>query len=334
MPFIKIPPPRSPGAVEGAVLKMRRALGDLGVAPEDVTVDDIPVHRFVVDFAWNEARFPSRRNLRETVDKVVDEVTKLEDDLKLQLVDFTAVKNALAQVTRKATGSLLVKDLHTLLEEHDVRHIETENLVAMYVVVPTFAEREFLESYVAFIETNLGSGSDRFSGIAPGSAEQVASDHDYALYRVVVFKRVSDDFRNAARQKGLQVREYKAPVVSNPELDGVGATPEALTQELRSKTVALREWLKDAYGEAFSGLFHLMMVRVFVESVLRYGVPPQYHAAVIQPREKTAAKVRAVLASDFGGESGDRWENTADDARAGMLSTEDIYPYVSYNVWL
>lgn len=41
-------------------------------------------------------------------------------------------------------------------------HIDTENLQAVYVVVPRFGEQEFLRSYTNVIEATLGSGPQRF----------------------------------------------------------------------------------------------------------------------------------------------------------------------------
>jgi V-type H+-transporting ATPase subunit C len=41
----------------------------------------------------------------------------------------------------------------------------------------------------------------------PRSSAVVAEDNDYALVTVVLFKRVVDDFKAAARSKGYQVGE-------------------------------------------------------------------------------------------------------------------------------
>lgn len=39
----------------------------------------------------------------------------------------------------------------------------------------------------------------------PRSTRRVAEDNDYVLMSVVLFKRVADDFKTAARVKGFQV---------------------------------------------------------------------------------------------------------------------------------
>lgn len=45
---------------------------------------------------------------------------------------------------------------------------------------------------------------------------------------------------------------------------------------------------------------HLAVIRLFVESILRYGLPPQFQAAVIKPLPKMDARLRAVLLATFG----------------------------------
>lgn len=52
--------------------------------------------------------------------------------------------------------------------------------------------------------------------------------------------------------------------------------------------------------QAFSCYLHLAVIRLFVESILRYGLPPQFQAAVVKPLPKMEARLRAVLAASFG----------------------------------
>lgn len=45
---------------------------------------------------------------------------------------------------------------------------------------------------------------------------------------------------------------------------------------------------------------HLAVVRLFVESILRYGLPPQFQGVVVKPLPKMEGRLRVVLASAFG----------------------------------
>lgn len=46
--------------------------------------------------------------------------------------------------------------------------------------------------------------------------------------------------------------------------------------------------------QAFSSWIHITAVRLFVESILRYGLPPQFLAALMRPNPKMLAKLRKV----------------------------------------
>ncbi len=53
-------------------------------------------------------------------------------------------------------------------------------------------------------------------------------------------------------------------------------------------------------AQAFSAWIHICAVRLFVESILRYGLPPKFLAVLMKPQQKTAPKLRKLLASLFG----------------------------------
>ena len=78
--------------VEAVVNKLRRQLYDMTTAPssssaerEDISVEGLAPATYLERFAWNEAKYPPRRSLKETVDTITETIQKLEDDLKVRL---------------------------------------------------------------------------------------------------------------------------------------------------------------------------------------------------------------------------------------------------------
>lgn len=76
-------------SVEGTVNKIRRQLFDLQAAMPaderaDVWVEGMTPEGYLQRFAWNEAKYPSRRPLKDTVAAITDTVQKLDDDLKVR----------------------------------------------------------------------------------------------------------------------------------------------------------------------------------------------------------------------------------------------------------
>lgn len=83
--------------MEGTVNKIRRQLFDLqGSLPPDeradVWVEGMTPEGYLQRFAWNEAKYPSRRPLKDTVAAITDTVQKLDDDLKVGGVGWCAVQ--------------------------------------------------------------------------------------------------------------------------------------------------------------------------------------------------------------------------------------------------
>ncbi len=57
----------------------------------------------------------------------------------------------------------------------------------------------------------------------------------------------------------------------------------------------LVRWLKTNFSEAFIHWIHTKALRVFVETVLRYGLPLNFQAVVIQPQKRNNRKLRETL---------------------------------------
>ena len=60
---------------------------------DEITVDGMNTERFITSFTWNEAKFPARRPLRETVDKLSEGVARLEDELKARCPARTQLRH-------------------------------------------------------------------------------------------------------------------------------------------------------------------------------------------------------------------------------------------------
>ena len=69
------------------------------------------------------------------------------------------------------------------------------------------------------------------------------------------------------------------------------------------------EWCQISYGEAFSTMMHVCTVRVFVESILRYGLPPDFQAVLMRPNMKHVSKLRKVLNQEFGKDASSHWDD-------------------------
>ncbi|KAK9272745.1 hypothetical protein L1049_003122 [Liquidambar formosana] len=106
--------------------------------------------------------------LREIVDSIHAQVARIEDDLKA------------------------VRDLSDLVKPEDI--ITSEHLVTLLAVVPKYSQKDWSISYETLT-----------SYVVPRSSKKLHEDNEYALYTVVLFRRVADNFKTKARERGFQV---------------------------------------------------------------------------------------------------------------------------------
>ena len=285
-------------------------------------MDGLPPASYLERWAWDEGKYPPRRPLGETVAAITDAIAKLEDDLKLRLGEHGTSRAALAAISRRATGSLAVRDLGPHLESLPPGSlVDTENLVTLAAIVPRGAAREWLAAYETLTDW-----------VVPRSAALACEDPDYALYTVTLFRRVVDAFKGAARGLGVQVRDIESPAAGG-EASGASAADHAaaLRADLESKRSSLATWCSAAYGEAFAAWAHVCAVRLFVESVLRYGLPPNLLPVLVRPRPKAGPRLRKVLAGLFGGGAPTKYCAAGEDGGGGEAGGE-FHPYVSFTL--
>jgi len=305
-------------------------------------VDGVPVRRYMHAFAWNEAkcgpaaplssfpltscprRHPARRPLRETAEKLAEGAVRLEEELKLKVAEYGAVKAQLGALTRKTGGSLATRDLSDVLAAAQAAAgagaapallVDSEHLATLLVCVPQHGVKDWRSGYESLAPL-----------VVPRSSRLLAEEADLALFSVVLFKKSLDAFKAAARDKGYTVRE---PPAARGAADS-GDEAQRLTSELATRKGNLEEWCRSAFGEAFAAQMHCAAVRLFVESILRYGLPPCFAAALVAPQAKSAKRLRQTLVAAFGRNSSSHWRQREEDAGKG----EEVFPYVSVTVTL
>ena len=81
------------GLMEAVVNKIRRQLFEMQSLaasedkdPQEVLVEGVPPDNYLERFTWDEAKYPPRRPLQETVSTLTETVQKLEDDLKVSII--------------------------------------------------------------------------------------------------------------------------------------------------------------------------------------------------------------------------------------------------------
>ncbi|KAM9978488.1 hypothetical protein ACTFIY_012247 [Dictyostelium cf. discoideum] len=298
--------------VESTTKKIARQLVDLvGTKPgkdKSLSINGHTIPQYLQQFAWDDAKYNLKLSLQEIVEKISSAVSKIDDDLKLKSSEYSTLSSSVASEERKASGNLQVRTLNDLITADNI--VQTDYFTTAFVVIPKQSEKEFLACYETISDFVLGR-----------SAKRVAQDNDYFLYSVILFKKFYENFKTKIIEKKWVVRDFK--------LEDNKPTQERskLTEDKKNCRTSLIRWCRLNFPEAFMAWVHLKVVRVFVESVLRFGIPFNFQAILMKPQKGADKKVRDILFDQFKylGSAHISGKNETDDS-------EKFYPYISVSV--
>ncbi|MBA0685725.1 hypothetical protein Goari_013374 [Gossypium aridum] len=358
--------------IEGVSQKIRRQIEELervsGLESNALTVDGVPIDSYLTRFVWDEAKYPTMSPLREIVDGIHTLVAKIEDDLKVRVAEYNNVRSQLNAINRKQSGSLAVRDLSNMVKPEDI--ITSEHLVTLLAVVPKYSQKDWLSSYetlttyvvprsskklyedneyALYTVTLFGRVADNFRTSARERGFQVSAfdgcicifymskislGYSYArswcIENVLLSWRISYSRCCRISFGVIQIRDFEySPEAQESRKQEL----EKLVQDQDSLRSSLLQWCYTSYGEVFSSWMHFCAVRIFAESILRYGLPPSFLACVLSPSTKGEKKVRSILEGLCDNTNSTYWK-TEDEggAMAGLGGDADTYPYVSFTI--
>ena len=145
-------------------------------------------------------------------------------------------------------------------------------------------DSEYIESHLIAVPAQLVKDFPKTyetlaPWVVPRSAVRIDADADFALYAVTTFKKHSAEFLHKCREQKWTPRDYSAKAggqeAERKELDKVRREERQLWGEVLR--LARIDW-----GEAVMAWVHVLALRVFVETVLRYGLPLSFVAGLVQ----------------------------------------------------
>lgn len=332
--------------VESIVRKIEKTGMDLANSSGkklELTVGGVPSTRYVQQFAWDYAKYPNRRPLKELVSLIGGGVSAMDEELKQLGNSYADKMAALNDAQRRKGGNMMVADLNDVLTEDVMRNVkihDTEYLKTVFVAIPYMAKEAF-EDNVDFLGSDLvgfggpdwsrspqqlgtavkyGSLVDRHrkrgSPVVPGSAQLVKEDEDSCLYAVTILKSQYEagyyegdefiagttiDFEAKFEQECRDKRFVVRPFSYDPSAANSSAMRmEQLQVETDSMRSGLMRWCKTHYGEAYVAWMHIKVIRVFVESVLRYGLPVDFTAVLYKVDFGREAELTSALDKALG----------------------------------
>jgi len=136
------------------------------------------------------------------------------------------------------------------------------------VAVPNTIVKDFMKSYESISPM-----------VVPRSAQLLAKDEEFQLYAVTVFKKHSGEFTHKCRENRWTPREMKFTD------GGREAEEQELNKLIKEEKKVWSEALRlgrTGYSDAVMAWTHVLSLRVFVETVLRYGLPLSFVCGLIK----------------------------------------------------
>jgi len=205
--------------------------------------------------------------------------------------------------------------------QHD-DFIYKEHLTTVLVVVPRGGEKDFLDAYEKIDPFVVPRSAKQFQKFTNGKMGPIADKDANTLWRIVCFKKCTEAVRKGLKDCKCSIRDFTySPTGYKEQI----AEMDRLNADMAKKEHTLKSYCADGFGEVFSAWMHLKAMRVYVECILRYGVPPNYASFIVRVTSaKAMPKLRQVLGNVFTQAS---FGKSHFEEKAGE-DEEAYYPYV------
>ncbi|TDH12273.1 hypothetical protein EPR50_G00070610 [Perca flavescens] len=310
--------------VESVVKKVAQYMADVledsrDKVQENLLANGVDLVTYITRFQWDMAKYPIKQSLKNIAEIISKQVTQIDNDLKTRASAYNNLKGNLQNLERKNAGSLLTRSLADIVKKEDFV-LDSEYLITLLVVVPKIAYNDWHKMYETLAEM-----------VVPRSSHLLFEDNDSGLFSVTLFMKAIDDFKHKARENKFTVRDFR---YNEEEMKADKEEMTRLSTDKKKQFGPLVRWLKVNFSEAFITWIHIKALRVFVESVLRYGLPVNFQAMLLQPSKKTVKKLREVLNDLYKhlDSSAASIIDSAMDIPGLNLSQQEYYPYVYYKI--
>ncbi len=117
--------------------------------------------------------------------------------------------------------------------------------------------------------------------VVPRSATQITSDDEHTLYAVTAFKKHSQEFNQKCRERRWTPRDYKYKEGGKEEEQ---REIDRISREERKVWGEALRLARTGWSESMMIWVHVLALRVFVETVLRYGLPLEFVCGLVKVR--------------------------------------------------
>ncbi|NXV27260.1 VATC2 ATPase, partial [Rissa tridactyla] len=360
---------------ESVIKKIAQYIGEVmedskDKVQENLLANGVDLISYLTRFEWDMAKYPVKQPLKNISEALAKQVTQIETDLKTRSAAYNNIKGNLQSLEKKTVGNLLTRTLADIVHKEDFV-LNSEYLITLLVVVPKSSYVQWQKTYESLSDMVVPRSTKMIAEDAEGGLftvtlfRKVMDDFKAKARenRFMVREFYFDEKELKCEKEELMklASDKKQQYVSNTSTAHVNATGVPKHLSLRNGFMVptescelpasptegvaillclfsqgpLLRWLKVNFSEAFVAWIHVKALRVFVESVLRYGLPVNFQAMLLQPNRKSVKRLRDVLNVVFKHLDEVAAASIMDpgmDIPGLQLSNQEYYPYVYFKI--
>jgi len=145
---------------------------------------------------------------------------------------------------------------------------DSEYLETHLLAVPKSLVKDYYKSYESLCAM-----------VVPRSSMEIESDDEFTLFAVTTFKKSSAEFLHKSREKRWTPRDFTYHQGGKEE---EAREVEKLQKEERKLWGEALRLGRTGYSDSATTWTHAMALRVFVETVLRYGLPAEFVCGLVK----------------------------------------------------
>lgn len=236
--------------------------------------DQITIESHSIDYAIKTFKWSANKYEVEDLNCIIEDLTK---DYNFFKMSFENRKASYEKFLRQCdTASKIIKgsikDMELCIEEH-------EFLVEHYIIVPKNKKEAFIEDII------------KIDKISHETLEATVNDQDDILYKIYGLKSTEQEFIDEITELGYF---YKRGF-SEEEFKRRKAEKEKVLQEKGIQRNNLSIYYSTNINEIFSIMMHIKMLRLYIESVLTYGIGTMIFFVTMGKESKIEREWRKIV---------------------------------------
>jgi len=281
---------------------------------------------YLSNWQWDEAKYPKTRSILDNLTLLMSVVNRLDEEARNKTAQYNEFKTQKANLGKKEGAMLTGRDLIDVLTPDTVKmnspkpedddFIYTDHLTTVPVILSKGADVEFLKAYETMADHVVPKSAKPFKGVTDKDGN--------SIWRVVLFKSAAEAFKKACRERRYITRDFE---YSEDAFKKLQASRNELDSQVQRQFDLVKGLYQAAWSDAMVAWIHIKAMRVFVESVLRFGMPPKFASFIISPKTGGAVAARKALADKLGKSGGSGPMDKQGDGDEG----EEYFPYVSFS---